>query len=201
MFKLPTLPRSAAELDDFQFAVENTIMVVSGRHNRRLKWIIATIHAKDPSELDRASRKLMSLDIKLSVACLAACATHSHLNDILRQAGPNRPNDSGVCDGRQRLWRIYKYFAVPNLANQGLGVTFAAIDFAHIKLIGGNAGLGKFWNKRRKCVARIKCIVRRRNAKCASHDGVCLGVRRGRRGDGETHMGAVARKRPGKFPT
>jgi hypothetical protein len=87
MFKLPMLPRSAAELDDFQFAVKNIIMVVSGRRNRRLKWTIATTLAKDPSELDRVSRKLMSLDIKLSVACLAACPTHSHLNDILRQAG------------------------------------------------------------------------------------------------------------------
>jgi hypothetical protein len=161
MFKLPTLPRPAAELDDFQFAVKNTIMVVSGRHNRRLKCIIATTLAKHPDELDRVSRKLVSLDIKLSVACLAACATRSHLNDILRQAGVDGKNESDVCDGRQCLWHIYKYFAVPNIANQGLGVTFTVIDLTYIKLIGGNAGLGEFWNERRKCVARIVEVAHR----------------------------------------
>jgi hypothetical protein len=29
------------------------------------------------------------------------------------------------------------------------------IDVTYIKLIGGDAGLGKFWNKWRKCIARI----------------------------------------------
>jgi hypothetical protein len=60
-----------------------------------------------------------------------------------------------VRNGRQCLWRIYKCLAVPNLANQGLRVTFTVIDLAHIKLFGGNAGLEKFWNKWRKRVARI----------------------------------------------
>jgi hypothetical protein len=52
MFKLPTLPRSADELGDFQFVVENTFMLVSGRRNRRLKWIIATTLAKHPDKLE-----------------------------------------------------------------------------------------------------------------------------------------------------
>jgi hypothetical protein len=108
MFKLPALHMSADELEEFQFVVENIIMVVSGRHHRRLKWIIAATLAKHPDKLDRVPRKLMSLDSKLSVACLAACATRGHLNDIMRQAGVDSKNDSDMCNGRQCLWRIYK---------------------------------------------------------------------------------------------
>ena len=132
-------------------------MVASGRHHRRLQWIIATALAKDPEELSRVPRKLMSLDLKLSVARLAECATRNYLTDILRRAGRRSRNDSDMCNGRQCLWRIYKYFASPSTgnANQGLRVTYAVVDLSLIKLFGEDAGLGGFWNKWAKTISKI----------------------------------------------
>jgi hypothetical protein len=57
MFKLPPLPRSAAQLDNYQVAVENFIALVSGRYDRRMAWIDAVAQAKRPEDLEFAPRK------------------------------------------------------------------------------------------------------------------------------------------------
>jgi hypothetical protein len=41
----------------------------------------------------------------------------------------------------ERVWRIYTFFALPRMANDGLTITYTIIDLVAIKLIGGDAGL------------------------------------------------------------
>jgi hypothetical protein len=157
MFKLPPLPKKADELEDFQVNIETSIMVASGRHHRRLQWIIATTLAKHPDELSRVPRKLMSLDLKQSVACLIVCCNRNYLSEILRRAGGEIRNDSDMCNGRRCLWRIYEYFASPSAGStdHGLRVAYSVLDLGLIQLYGEDAGLERFWNKWAKTMSKI----------------------------------------------
>jgi hypothetical protein len=141
MLKLPPLPKKADELADFQFNVKADIMLASGRHHRRVAWVIATTRAKDSAELQHVPRKLLSLDMKLSVACMTACclAHRNQLIETLRQAGRDMcTNGSDMCNGRQSLWCIYKFFSSPNTGgvDQGLRVTYSVLDLPFIKFQG-----------------------------------------------------------------
>jgi hypothetical protein len=42
------------------------------------------------------------------------------------------------------------------VAADGFEVLYIVIDLDHIKLIGGDSGLGDFWNRWRDCVIRVK---------------------------------------------
>jgi hypothetical protein len=154
MMKLPVLPKSSHELADFQYNVKTSIMLASGRYLRRIGWVIATL------ELQRVPRKLISLDMKLSIACVTACsvARHYPLVEALRQAGRELcANGSDVANGRQSLWIIYKYFARPNTGDvdQGLSVTYSVLDLVLIKLQGRDEGLEKYWTKWAKTISNI----------------------------------------------
>jgi hypothetical protein len=136
MIKLLVLPKSSHELADFQCNVKASIMLASGRYLRRIGWVIATLHAKDPQELQRVPRKLISLDMKLSIACVAACSVAQHypLVEALRQAGRELcANGSDMANGRQSLW--IKYFASPDTGDvdQGLSITYSVLDLVLIK--------------------------------------------------------------------
>jgi hypothetical protein len=106
MLKLFPLPKKADELAEFQFNVKANIMLASGRHHRRVAWVIAATLAKVLTELLRVPRKLLSLDMKWSIACVTACSVvrHNQLIETLRLAGRDmRANGSEMCNGRQSL--------------------------------------------------------------------------------------------------
>jgi hypothetical protein len=160
MMKLLALPKLSRELADFQYNVEANVMLSSGRYLRRIEWVIATLHAKHSKDLQRVPRKLISLDTKLSVACVIACsvAQRNPLIGTLRQACRDLcANGSDVANGRQSLWFIYKYFASRNTGDvdQGLSVTYSVLDLTYIKLQGGNEGLEKYWNTWAKTISNI----------------------------------------------
>jgi hypothetical protein len=154
MLKLHPPPKKADDLADFQFGIKTNIMLASGRHHRRLPWIIASTCAKDPGELSRVPRELLTSDLKLSVACVVVCCNRNQLTEILRQAGGGSNNGSDMRNGCRRLWCIYKFFSSPNAggADQGLRVTCLVLDFPFVKLYGGDEGLGKFWTKWTKTI-------------------------------------------------
>jgi hypothetical protein len=133
------------------------IMLASGRHHRRIPWIIATTYEKDPAELSRVPRKLLTLDMKLSIACMTVCCHHNQLAETLRQAGRECKNGSDMYNGRQSLWYIYKFYASPHTggADQGLRVTYSVLDLPFIKLHGGDEGLEKYWIKWTKTISTI----------------------------------------------
>jgi hypothetical protein len=113
--------------------------------------VVATLRAKSLEEL-HVPRKLLSSDMKLSVACVTACgvAQNHTLVEALRKAGREfRKNGSDVANGRQCLWIIYKYFASPNACDidQGLSPNYSVLDLALIKLQGGDEGLETYWTK------------------------------------------------------
>jgi hypothetical protein len=113
---------------------------------------IATLRAQCPKELQRVPRQLISLDTKLSRACVTACSVAQHypLVEALRQAGRGlRANGSDAANGRQSLWVICEYFASPNTGDfdQGLSVTYSVLDLALIKLQGRDEGLEKYRTK------------------------------------------------------
>jgi hypothetical protein len=75
--KLPTLPKSAGELEGYRFAVINYIALASGRHRKRIPWIEDTAKARRPEELEHVPRKNASLGYKISIAALASCQNHN----------------------------------------------------------------------------------------------------------------------------
>jgi hypothetical protein len=70
---LPPLPKSAAGLDNYQFAVENIIALASGRYRRRIEWIEAVARARTPEELEYVPKNCRNIDLKLAVAALTSC--------------------------------------------------------------------------------------------------------------------------------
>jgi hypothetical protein len=184
MFQLPPLPKSAAQLDKYQFAIKNLIALASGRCDRRTAWIDAVAQAKRPEDLEHVPKKCRSLDMKLSIAAFASCDKNTPLYGLLRREGKKSGNSNDVGNGRQCLWRIYNHFALPSMATDGLEVTRTVIDLTAIKLIGGDNGLEDFWNRWRDCVIHVvdlpERMVRQRmdNARIQDDGVVRPGLRR-----------------------
>jgi hypothetical protein len=158
---LPPSPKSAGELGNYQFAVENIIALASGRYQRRVEWIRAITRARKPEDLEFVPKKCRSLDYKLAVAALASCEKNPALYGLLRREGRASGNKNIMRNGRQCLRRIYTYFALPSMATEGLKVTYAVIDLTAIKLIDADAGLEHFWNRWRDCIIRIADLPKR----------------------------------------
>jgi hypothetical protein len=89
VIKMLPIPKSSYDLGDFQFNVEMCIIMASGQYHLRTQWIDATLRAKNLADLQRAPRKLTSLDMKLSMACVFACqlAQNTTLVNDLCNAG------------------------------------------------------------------------------------------------------------------
>jgi hypothetical protein len=148
--KIPAIPKSLFDLGDFQFNVKNCIRMASGRYNLRIKWIDATLSAQSLTNLQRVPKTLTSLDIKLSMACVAACqlARNVIFVNALRDAGRQLcANGSEMATGRQCLWIIYKHFASPNDGDtdRRLSPNYSVLDLQLIKLQGGDEGLERYW--------------------------------------------------------
>jgi hypothetical protein len=150
VIKMLPIPKSSYDLGDFQFNVENCIIMASGRYHNRIQWIDATLMAKNLADLQRAPRKLTSLDMKLSMACVVACqlAQNTTLVNDLRNAGRQScANGSEMANGRQSLWIIYKHFASPNDGDteRGLSPNYSILDLQLIQLKGEDEGLERYW--------------------------------------------------------
>jgi hypothetical protein len=146
-------------LADFQYNVKNIIILASGRYLLRIQWVVA-VSAKCLEERQHLPRKLISLDVKLSMACVAACQVAQNLTlvNALRNAGRELcANGSEMANGRQCLWIIYKYFASPNDgdADRGLSLNYSVLDLALIKLQGKDEGLERYWTKWTTTIANI----------------------------------------------
>ena len=150
MIKMPPIPKSSYDLGDFQFNVKSCVVLASGRYHNRVRWIDATLMAKSLADLQRVPRKLTSLDMKLSMACVVACqlAQNTTLVNDLRNAGRQLcANGSEMANGRQSLWIIYKHFASPNDGDtkRGLSPNYSILGLQIIKLKGKDEGLETYW--------------------------------------------------------
>jgi hypothetical protein len=144
-------------------------MLASGRYHLRIRWIDATLSAKSLADLQRVPRKRTSLDMKLSMACVAACqlAQNIILVAALRNAGRQlRANGSEMANGRQCLWIIYKHFASPNDgdADRGLNPNYSVLDLQLIKLQEEDEGLEKYCTQWTTTIANIPDEGRLRSA-------------------------------------
>jgi hypothetical protein len=154
---MPAIPKSSYDLGDFQFNVEICIIMASGRYHLRIEWIDATLSAKSLTDLQRVPWKLTSLDMKLSMACVAL-ARNVILVNALRDAGSQLcANGSEMANGRQCLWIIYKYFASPNDgdADRGLSPNYSVLELQLIKLQGGDEGLERYCAQWITTIAKI----------------------------------------------
>jgi hypothetical protein len=154
--KLPQLPKSAGEFGSYRFAVINHIALATGGRQKRIPWIEDTTKARHPEELEYVPRKNKSLDYKISVAALASCQSHRTLYGILRREGRESGHAHLMPNGRQCLWRIYTFYALPGMETRGLTITCAVIDLVSTKLVGGDEGLGDFWNRWCDCFVSIR---------------------------------------------
>jgi hypothetical protein len=94
--------------------------------------------------------------VKLSIAALASCDKSTPLCGLLTREGKKSSNLNEMCNTRQCSWRIYNHFALPSMAVDGLEVMYIVIDLTATELIGGDNGLGDFWNRWRDCVIRVR---------------------------------------------
>jgi hypothetical protein len=106
--------------------------------------------------LEHVPRKCLGLDYKISNAALKSSKRNAALYGILRREGRESRHAHLMCNGGQSLWHLYTFFALPRMANGGLTITYTIIDLVAIKVFGGDAGLGDFWNRWRDCFMRVR---------------------------------------------
>jgi hypothetical protein len=118
-------------------------------------------------------RKNRNLDYKISVAALASCQSHPALCGLLRREGRESGHAHLMPYGRQCLWCIYTFYALPGMENRGLTIAHTVIDLVSIKLVEGESGLGDFWNRWRDCFVRIRNPPNRDDCEYVFVDEMC----------------------------
>jgi hypothetical protein len=158
---LPSIPTSAAQLGDFQYVVAQTVVLASGRGDKRMAWFNEIVTARSPDELWHVPTKRRSLDLKLTVAAMTACEDVPAIYNVLRREGMKVHKEMRILNGRQCVWYIYKHFASPNVSQHGLKVSYTVIDLTRAKLRYGDKGLVEYWDKWIGRISNIRRLPRR----------------------------------------